>query len=313
MACGFLIVGFKLNIDDNIRQPQYHDLLGAFSIKIICSGAGMAGKTMAVGYSSTTFEHIEGNEQKCLKGQAVCGIRTQVQPFRGDGKYESNLSKQQFILCITLSLNKIYLYILEDDTMLQNIRMKCCEVKPTSETCKPKDGWVLLQVCDNINGLEVLKCEFIHTIGMAMTKASKLTKSEMHAVMAEASVTLGVGGMAFGIGLKTEFTASVGGGLTSGYDWSKEDSQSFSKTVETTITVLVPQGTKTFIYQLVGTCGIYSVFASKLFRGDTKSRTASVKPYLVPDGFFCDSQSSDTMAPATDPGSKVFKKSTPFY
>jgi len=196
--------------------------------------------------------------------------------------------------------------------MLQNIRMKCCEVKPTSETCRPSDAWVLVRSCDNISGVDGLKCEVVYTVGITMKESTTLTKTEMHSIMAEASVSVGAGFKVLGIGVKTEFTASAGGGFTSGYDWSKEDSKTFSSTVETSTSIMIPKGTRAFVYQLVGTCGIYSVRSSKIFRGDTKSRKASVKPYLVPDGFFCDSQSSVVMKPTTESGSRIFNKANPF-
>jgi len=167
---------------------------------------------------------------------------------------------------------------------LTNIQMKCCEIEQPVESCKPKDFWEEVVSCSSNTDT---KCSYYEKIGATMDRMEEMTGSEMRSMEKVASVSVGGGVSFLGFGLKTEFTAGIGMSSSTGLDWSQESSAAFDKAKEVRVEFDIPAKTKTIIYQIVGTCGIFEVRTSRFFRSDTKVGEKVVKPYLLPNGFFC--------------------------
>ena len=73
--------------------------------------------------------------------------------------------------------------------------------------------------------------------------------------------------------LPVNFEANLGQSLTTGYNWTSSSGEIWREETSVTVSITVPRGVKTELYQTYGKCDFYAVRANVFKRVDTNFRT----------------------------------------
>ena len=73
--------------------------------------------------------------------------------------------------------------------------------------------------------------------------------------------------------LPFNFEAHLGQSLKTGYNWTSSSGEIWREETSVTVSITVPRGVKTELYQTLGKCDFYAVRASVFKRVDTNFRT----------------------------------------
>jgi len=159
--------------------------------------------------------------QHCETKQALCGIQSQLQPWQNE----------------------------RDDTSLNNMRTECCDVEDPAITCSPTDNLKFLIRCDNSLGSTPLNCVYTHKFGLSYAEVDSVT---------EAYESLGFKLEEAGYELKNNYGTNFPISPVTGYDWTNAPAGTWISETSGQGNVEVAPGDITEVYQIVGTCGIYS-------------------------------------------------------
>ncbi|XP_021967329.1 uncharacterized protein LOC110862438 [Folsomia candida] len=240
-ACEGFAIGFQLLSDD----PQIAlDNTGANNIRIYCSDMKDSATQYVEGYGDYTGQWTD--PQFCKERQAICGIKSQVQTRAGP-----------------------------DQTGINNVRVKCCDIPSPAKTCVPTERWELAQECDNVKGKLPIECTFYRSVGIGMTTA---LESEGANLMEEFYRDSALGfGMNSDLGeapfwltydLSNRFATVLDDSETTGQNWTKVDIETWALETSTVVKFNVKEGYRARVEQMVGSCGYYSVKTPRLKHTD---------------------------------------------
>jgi len=202
--------------------PPGDDSYGATNLRMACSNPAtkvLQGDGHDVGFYSPW--------QTCDARQAICGIHTWVEEARGE---------------------------FTDDTGLVKVHMKCCDIPEPGKDCKPDDNWVERVVCTNSNPTPLL-CEYIYGRGVKHTKAQENGGSKEWETM----LTVGFSTTLSVAGIESSFSASYGQSVKTGLSWSSQSSDTWEEEKMVKLAFRVPGHRKQTLWQVVGTCGNFSI------------------------------------------------------
>jgi len=179
--------------------------------------------------------------QECFSKQALCGIQTQVEMEHGNS----------------------------DETGLNNLNMKCCDVADPAQICTPADNFELLIECDNMEATTPTTCTYQRKIGLAVTR----TQQESYYELSELYLNLGFDLNGAIPVLNYNFEFNLAYSEITGHNWTVTNSEVWSEETTTTVSFDVPPKVSTQLLQTVGKCGIYAVSTQRVKRIDTEAGT----------------------------------------
>jgi len=175
--------------------------------------------------------------QQCPPKTAICGLRTQVEEPQADG------------------------------TGVNNIQVQCCPVPNPSEFCEPQDAWDLLLECDNTQAVSETSCTYERKIGA--TYWNQMSASEWLTYDLYAYIGYSFPGVLDS--LAGNFQAHLGQSLSTGYNWTSSSGEVWKEETSVTVSISVPPGVRTRLFQTYGTCDFYAVRANVFKRVDTNN------------------------------------------
>jgi hypothetical protein len=164
------------------------------------------------------------------------------------------------VLCICVS---------GDETALNNLKVKCCDVPDPAEICIPTDDWGLLIECDNIEATSPTTCYYERKIGISHST----TESEGHYEQSEIYKEIGFSLNGAISALSLNFETKLGQSTVTGNDWTLTNTEVWNVETTTSVSFDVPPGIRTQLLQTVGNCGIYNVKATRVKRIDTEGKS----------------------------------------
>jgi len=160
--------------------------------------------------------------------------------------------------------------LLGDETAVNNVNVKCCDVPDPGQECIPSDVWDLLIECDNIEAVTPTTCSYERKVGISHSN----TESESHYQLTEIYQDIGFSLSAAPSVLSINFQYNLGMSETTGHNWTTTNTEIWSVETTTSVSFDVPPGVKTQLFQTVGKCGIYDVKATRVKRIDTEGETS---------------------------------------
>jgi hypothetical protein len=155
----------------------------------------------------------------------------------------------------------------DDETSMDRLRVKCCDVPNPAIVCIPRDDWDLIIECDNLEAISPTTCTYQKKIGTSNYTSS----SENHWDIVETYTNLGFSLGAIAGPLLANFHTNLNISSSTGYDWTTSSSDSWSEEVTTTVSFEVPPKVKSQLFQILGNCGIYGAKASRFKKVDTEA------------------------------------------
>jgi hypothetical protein len=137
---------------------------------------------------------------------------------------------------------------------MDGVEVKCCDIRNPASTCVPSDRWELLTSCDTLNSSIPLKCSYQKKVGTSNSTHSSEHGWEIIERYSELGFSLDA---AYGP-LAANFNYKLNVSSSTGHDWSSSRSNAWYEEVTSTAEFEVPPRTKSALYQVLGTCGIYS-------------------------------------------------------
>ncbi|OXA44707.1 uncharacterized protein LOC110857547 [Folsomia candida] len=194
------------------------------------------------------FEYLEGDGtswggwaqgQWCPAKMAMCGISTQVYYSSGT----------------------------DDETAMDGLRAKCCDIPNPAAICIPTDQWDLVIECDNLEAISPTTCTYSKKVGTS----NYTSTSENHWDILNTYTELG-----FGIGgaagpLLLNFHSNLNISTSTGYDWKTSSTEMWNEEITTTVTFEVPARVRSELFQIFGHCGIYGARATRFKKVDTEA------------------------------------------
>jgi len=232
--CEGIATGFQLKSEK--AQTIFADDTAANNLRLFCNAL------------PTDFKEGDGERfgdwttaQECFKKQGICGIQTQVETNHGSG----------------------------DETALNNVRVKCCDIPDPAEICIPVDIWDLVIECDNMEAVSPTTCSYSRKVGISHSTTESEGQSHLSQVYQEVGFSLSAATSV----LNANFKYTLGQSTTTGFDWISSTTEMWSVETTTTVSFDVPPKVKTQLLQTLGHCGIYTVRATRLKRVDTEAET----------------------------------------
>ncbi|CAL8084991.1 unnamed protein product [Orchesella dallaii] len=246
-------IGFQLS-----QQPEQgptKDDLATDNVRVFCS----CGKNLVLTkrYHEPRPEYIKvgghrGNwtdELICGRKQALCGFQTQMQPWK---------KKQQID------------YDKGDMTGLNQMKVKCCDV-PAPGDCIPEETRHFLETCDNLESEYHRDCSFEAIVGIDYNQ----TKEVMQSVSFYESIghtvedSLEIVHQSFKSNPVT--CATFPKSTECAFQWGSnmnDDlvSKFFRRGEIETGETAVKAGIKAHIYQVVASCGIFTVYTNQIIK-----------------------------------------------
>jgi vesicle coat complex subunit len=152
-----------------------------------------------------------------------------------------------------------------DDTALNNIDLKCCHVPSAVELCKPHDEKKMVYSCDNKRGKQSVTCAYEKQQGVTTSNSTTKggSKTDTFGIKSTAEVSANVMDM-----LQTKFSLELSYSHATEFNWQQTTQSTFDERTTSTITFDVDPGNTAKIYQVVGTCGPYTVYTNVMSRVD---------------------------------------------
>jgi hypothetical protein len=230
--CEGISTGFQLKSEKS--QTVFADDTAANGLRLYCNGGPEYKEGDGERFGDWT------TAQECFTKQGICGIQTQVETNHG-----------------------------ADNTALNNIRVKCCDIPDPAEICIPLDVWDLVIECDNTEAVSPTTCSYKRKVGISHSTTESEGQSHLATVYQEVGFSLNAATSV----LNANFKYTLGQSTSTGFDWATSTTEMWSVETETSVSFDVPPKVKTQLLQTLGHCGIYTVRATRLKRVDTEAET----------------------------------------
>jgi len=125
--------------------------------------------------------------------------------------------------------------------------------KQTYPSCTPSDSWQTVTELDNSDSSVATKFTYEKMVGTEFSV--EMTESMSVSATLSAEISAEFWGSTFTAGLE----------LTTGYDWTKTDSETKSEAKTYSVEIMIPAGAKLLIQEVKGTCG-GSTIHTQMFR-----------------------------------------------
>jgi len=230
--CEGVATGFQLRSE--AYQTVFADDTAANNLRLFCNDRRDGGiESDGLGFGDWTAP------QECFSKQAICGIQTQVEMEHGNS----------------------------DETGVNNVAVKCCDVPDPANVCVPEDHWDLLIECDNMEAVTPTTCTYERKIGITYSR----TQSETDYELTEIYHDLGFSLKAAISPLSFNFDYNLSMSEITGHNWTVTNSEIWNEETKTTVSFDVPPKVSTQLLQTVGKCAIYSVGTQRVKRIDTEA------------------------------------------
>ncbi|CAL8111211.1 unnamed protein product [Orchesella dallaii] len=238
---GAAAVGFQLNSEPD--QGAKDDIATA-NVRLLCSCGPPAVKPYWIEGVYSVDANRQGEwtkERGCMPRQAICGMQTQMMPYE----------------------NKVALGT-HDNSGLNNVKMKCCNIPNPIDSCTPLEKEVLIATCDNTASSQAQSCEFDGQVGVDYDYSN----FERAAYFYESTGFT----LEHQLGKIQEKMASSDlhcAMETCLFQWENSTSIVWKKMVRGLLKTNVVAGWTSEIYQIMGQCGIYLMYTNRFMRMDT--------------------------------------------
>jgi len=186
--------------------------------------------------------------QHCENKQALCGLATQVETNHGSG----------------------------DETALNGIKMKCCDVPDPATVCVPTDTWDQVIECNNRESSTPLHCSYERKVGTSNTTSF----SENHWDLVQKYTDMGFSLSSALSFLGANFRYNVGESSETGYNWTRSGTEVWSEEITTTVGFEVPGGGWSRLFQVFGECGLYGAKTNSYKKVDVDEMGMTVVTYF---------------------------------
>lgn len=242
-------IGFRLNVQ--VPQGDDADDVATDNVGVTCSVSAL---DVAKEFSTDVGDRGTWTErQVCKPKQAVCGFIGQFQPYMPATSGDSA--------------------VVVDNTGLNNLKAKCCDVFDPVATCVPEEKKVNVGYCDNTEDSKERPCIVNLSVGVSNLDdedpARSADNTRKRRFYESVGYTRACMGRYLARRFRSMFEQKCGNDTECGLvPWTKVPDQVWMPSAPFEDRVKIPGNLKGNVYQIVGVCDDYTVKTSRFFVED---------------------------------------------